>query len=302
MSAAPAKVQNPGTLDDGNYRMGLAAGFSNRLLATLICGIWVTAAASLLVDAGAESSFHTYAVIVGAGGIILALLAVLLLKYGKGSMDKELVAVKDEKITMQKLWAVLLVVWWGVGAGLGTFRSPFTATTNGYFALWAGFLFSLMALADVMESVGSKVTGAKVGSPARGLFFAAVVLIIALIPFVDNSNVPWYGESVFGMISAAVTIVVCLVLILADKLEHKIAQVIAAGLRLLWLATAGILTFRCATACPPPCRKDGAVGMGLVGSARAGSGDGLLAAGGWWLTGGWKEGCGQLFATAYHAQ
>eukprot|EP00962_Isochrysis_galbana_P029033 scaffold9250_cov105-Isochrysis_galbana.AAC.7 len=245
MSEIAAKVQNPGTLDDGTFgHTGLAAGFSNRLLATLICGIWVTAAAGILVDAGAESSYHTYALVVGAGGILFPVLALLMLQYGKGSMDKELVSIKDEKITVQKLWALLLVVWWGVGAGIGTFRSPFVSTTNGYFALWAGFLFSVIGLADVMESVGSKVKGAKVGSPARGLFFAAVVLIIALIPYVDNSNAPYYGESVFGMISAAVTIVVCIVLIFADKLDHKIAQVVAAGLGLLWIATAGVLTFR----------------------------------------------------------
>eukprot|EP00962_Isochrysis_galbana_P037283 scaffold12992_cov107-Isochrysis_galbana.AAC.1 len=95
-----------------------------------------------------------------------------------------------------------------------------------------------------MESVGTKVKGAKVGSPARGLFFAAVVLLVALIPYVDNSNAPYYGESVFGMCSAAFTIIVCLVLIVVDDLEHKIAQIVAAGLGLLWIATAGILTFR----------------------------------------------------------
>jgi hypothetical protein len=247
MSEIAAKVQNPGSLDDGKFRTGLAAGFPNRLLATLICGIWLTAAASLLVDAGAESSYHTYAVIVGVGGIIFPLLALLTLQYGKGSMDKELVSVKDEKITGQKLWALLLVAWWGFGAGFGTFRSPFEATTNGYFALWAGFLFSLLGLADVMESVGSKMKGAKVGNPARGLFFAAVVLLIALIPYVDNENAPWYGESVFGIVSASLTIVVCLVLILADNLDHTIAQVVAAGLGVLWIATAGVLTFRCAS-------------------------------------------------------
>jgi hypothetical protein len=244
MPETAAKVQNPGTLDDGKCGpMGLAAGFSNRLLATLICGIWVTAAASLLVDAGLESSYLTYAVVVGAGGILFPLLALLMIQYGKG-MDNELVSVRDEKITGQKLWALLLVAWWGVGAGIGTFRSPFTTTSNGYFALWAGFLFSVMGLADVMESVGGKVIGAKVGSPARGLFFAAVILIIALIPGVENSNGIHYGESVFGIISAAVTIVVCLGLIIVDDLERKIAQIVAAGLGLLWIATAGILTFR----------------------------------------------------------
>lgn len=95
-----------------------------------------------------------------------------------------------------------------------------------------------------MEGVASKMKGAKVGSPARGLIFAAVVLLIALIPYVENSNGAFFGESVFGMVSSAVTIVVALGLIFLDNLEHKIAQAVSAVLALLWLATAGILTFR----------------------------------------------------------
>ncbi len=238
------KVQNPGTIEDGKCNTGLAPGFPNRLIATFVCGVWTTAAATLLIDNNQRSSYHSYAVAVGVGGIVLPFLALLQLKFGKGSMDKEITTIKEEAITVQKIWAILLVLWWGFGAFFGTFKAPFVATTNGYFALWAGFVFSLMGLADVMEGVASKMKGAKVGSPARGLIFAAVVLLIALIPYVENSNGAFFGESVFGMVSSAVTIVVALGLIFLDNLEHKIAQAVSAVLALLWLATAGILTFR----------------------------------------------------------
>lgn len=39
--------------------------------------------------------------------------------------------------------AVLLFMWWTMGAGAGTFESPFKSTSNGYFAEWAGFFCSL---------------------------------------------------------------------------------------------------------------------------------------------------------------
>jgi hypothetical protein len=38
--------------------------------------------------------------------------------------------------------SLFLFLWWGVGAGVGTFRGPFINVGNGYFAAWAAFLFS----------------------------------------------------------------------------------------------------------------------------------------------------------------
>eukprot|EP00010_Vexillifera_abyssalis_P001206 CAMPEP_0201552368 /NCGR_PEP_ID=MMETSP0173_2-20130828/15465_1 /ASSEMBLY_ACC=CAM_ASM_000268 /TAXON_ID=218659 /ORGANISM="Vexillifera sp., Strain DIVA3 564/2" /LENGTH=343 /DNA_ID=CAMNT_0047962841 /DNA_START=29 /DNA_END=1060 /DNA_ORIENTATION=+ len=41
------------------------------------------------------------------------------------------------------IFAGFLIVWWGAGAGVGTFRKPFTTTSNGYFAAWGAFFSSL---------------------------------------------------------------------------------------------------------------------------------------------------------------
>jgi hypothetical protein len=109
-----------------------------------------------------------------------------------------------------------------------------------------------MGLGDVMHSAKQHVStssnsadGPCVAGPARGLFFAAVVLLIALIPWVDSGTYALYfDESLFGMIATAVTIVICLVLILITKLTTKVVQVIALLLCLIWAAVAGIMTFR----------------------------------------------------------
>ena len=38
--------------------------------------------------------------------------------------------------------SLFLFLWWGIGTGIITFKSPFTRTSNGYFSAWAGFLFA----------------------------------------------------------------------------------------------------------------------------------------------------------------
>ncbi len=250
-----AKVNN--SLDDGHIHLGLASGFPSRLFATFICGVWVTASASQIADLLSWSSitadsYVSYCVAVGAGGILFPLIALMMLKLCSGSMEKELYSVKDESITAQKLWGIFLVLWWGFGAFFGTFHSPFTTTGNGYFALWAGFLFSLAALGDVMESVKTKLSttagqihGSHISGPALGLFFAAVILLIATIRPVDaGSNTNDFAEALFGMIASAVTILICLVLMMTTKLHTKIVQVIGILLGLTWAAVAGIMTFR----------------------------------------------------------
>ncbi|CAN0223538.1 unnamed protein product [Ectocarpus sp. 12 AP-2014] len=43
----------------------------------------------------------------------------------------------------QKFIALFFFLWWTLGAGIGTFKGPFTISGNGYFAGWIAFAASL---------------------------------------------------------------------------------------------------------------------------------------------------------------
>jgi hypothetical protein len=123
----PEKVDN--SLDDGKIKVGLhSSGFPSRLIAQFVCGVWVTAAASRLVDISSWSAlseadrYTSYSVAVGAGGILFPLIFLLMLHFCRQPFEKEIVYVKEEGLTLQKICAIFLVLWWGCGAGIGTFE------------------------------------------------------------------------------------------------------------------------------------------------------------------------------------
>lgn len=117
--------------------------------------------------------------------------------------------------------------------------------------MWGGFLASLLALADcydaVREQVQKNMSAAKdttestsIKGTSVGLCAAAVVVLLACCRDVRN-------EAVFGLISSVVTILITIVFIFVKDIEEKQAKVVDAFvfcLLILWIATAGVLTFR----------------------------------------------------------
>jgi len=249
----------------GTTRVSSSTGNSiQNLLVTLsVAGLWllVTAAAP---EGGYGASdyeypstywdkYRKYAVSVGAAGLGLGLIALLMTRFKPDMSDKKMLSIKSTDVSVLGAFSIFFVLWWGVGAGVCTFKSPFApdpATNpagNGYFSVWTGFLASLLLLSETMSIGDAKSLKGR----AAGLFFAAVMLLIATIKYVDpNDGVEFPSATaatddiaIFSMASAAATILITILIIFADMKESAI-QTIIPILVLLWAATAGVLTFR----------------------------------------------------------
>eukprot|EP00195_Chlamydomonas_chlamydogama_P007672 CAMPEP_0202912154 /NCGR_PEP_ID=MMETSP1392-20130828/56947_1 /ASSEMBLY_ACC=CAM_ASM_000868 /TAXON_ID=225041 /ORGANISM="Chlamydomonas chlamydogama, Strain SAG 11-48b" /LENGTH=139 /DNA_ID=CAMNT_0049602955 /DNA_START=50 /DNA_END=469 /DNA_ORIENTATION=+ len=105
-------------------------------------------AAAIVCDERSEcKDYEAYAVAVGAISTAFTLVQALLLVFNGGVANK-----------IAPWLSLFLVLWWIPGAGIGTFKSPFVITGNGYFASWAAFLFSLMYFAGTGLPVLSRGT------------------------------------------------------------------------------------------------------------------------------------------------
>lgn len=254
-------AQKP-TQEYGTTRDSSSTGNSiQNLLVTLsVAGLW------LLVTAAAPQGgygapdyeypstywdkYRKYAVSVGAVGLGLGLIALLMTRFKPDMSDKKMLSIKSTDVSVLGAFSIFFVLWWGVGAGVCTFKEPFAPPAvpagNGYFSVWVGFLASLLLLSETMSIGDAKSLKGR----AAGLFFAAVMLLIATIKHVDpNDGVAGPNGtaaddiSIFGMASAAATILITLLIIFADMKEAAV-QTLVPILVLLWAATAGVLTFR----------------------------------------------------------
>lgn len=254
-------AQKP-TQEYGTTRGSSSTGNSiQNLLVTLsVAGLW------LLVTAAAPQGgygapdyeypstywdkYRKYAVSVGAVGLGLGLIALLMTRFKPDMSDKKMLSIKSTDVSVLGAFSIFFVLWWGVGAGVCTFKEPFAPPAvpagNGYFSVWVGFLASLLLLSETMSIGDAKSLKGR----AAGLFFAAVMLLIATIKHVDpNDGVAGPNGTatddiaIFGMASAAATILITILIIFADMKESAI-QTLIPILVLLWAATAGVLTFR----------------------------------------------------------
>ena len=175
------------------------------------------------------TNYRKYAVSIGAVGLFFGLLALGLARFKPSVADKKLMTVRAHGVSLLQAFAVIFVLWWGVGTGVGTFKAPFfpgpteTFTSrpvgNGYFSLWTGFIASLLLLGETMSM---REGASSFLNHTGGLFFAAVMLLIATIKYVDpNDGVEFSTATpaepqtqttdhiaVFGMASASATILI----------------------------------------------------------------------------------------------
>jgi hypothetical protein len=153
---------------------------------------------------------------------------------------------------------VFLFVWCLVGACFMTFGSsaPFEVTGNGYFGSWGLAIFSIMALGVNMESLRENVAhnGLKNGA-SLGAFASSLVLLVAISTNGIDKNSDDYGELVFALMVALLTIVIrgAVLLLHANNSGDESTQeqqpnsasvVFLLVLSILWITAACLVTFR----------------------------------------------------------
>jgi hypothetical protein len=143
-----------------------------------------------------------------------------------------------EKI--EKPVSLFLFVWWGIGTGVITFRAPFTTTSNGFFAAWAGFLFTTKWALNIDSS---QYTELEKGRKHLFLLFACGLLELfsTIHPISIGMN---KGEAAWGMTAGILTIIITGVLFKAyDDIAISIMKVTSAFLFCMWATVAGGKTF-----------------------------------------------------------
>lgn len=160
-----------------------------------------------------------------------------------------LVLLKLNKVNYLQYSNYLLFGYSFIGACFLTFDSPFTATSNGYFAAWVSVYGSVLSLGMKREGLGSTIKG--LGS-IIGLLASSIVVIIATIKPINDGNKSIVGgfrsEAIYALVLCCVTTLFTVVIMLMDKrgdtLNATMYFVILAALAVGWLVEACLVTFR----------------------------------------------------------
>jgi len=114
-------------------------------------------------------------------------------------------------------------LWWGIAAGVITFQGPYDRTGNGYFAVWAGFLFSIVGIGASVTKTWSMAANS---GPTIGLLMASVVVFCALLggEAIGHAK-PYQGEAIYALIISILTAFVIAVVLILESNGHEEAVV-----------------------------------------------------------------------------
>lgn len=139
-------------------------------------------------------------------------------------------------LTVHSANAMFLFIWWIVTTGVLTFNGPFIETGNGYLAVWAGFILSIIGLSHHIEPM--KTFSDEQNLFRNGLLISSIVLICAVGIYVNT-----FPEAVYALVIAIITVV--LVMMQQFGLNGSLSGImIYRGLALSWLILAVVTTFR----------------------------------------------------------
>mmetsp|Transcript_24627 Transcript_24627/g.53105 ORF Transcript_24627/g.53105 Transcript_24627/m.53105 type:complete len:269 (-) Transcript_24627:304-1110(-) len=139
---------------------------------------------------------------------------------------------------VEKPVSLFLFFWWAIGTGVITFKAPFIEASNGYFAAWAGLIFTAHWALNIDTS---KFTELDKGRKTLVLFGAAgAVEMFACIPFLTSFT----GQAAWGLSAGLITLIVCGVLFkMFEDINGQMLKVSAIIMFIIWAAVAGVTTF-----------------------------------------------------------
>jgi len=137
--------------------------------------------------------------------------------------------------------SLFLFLWWGIGTGIITFKSPFTVTSNGYFSAWAGFLFATHWALNT-ESFRNKAEEMEKGRKLiSASLLCGLVTLFACIPSIGGY---YKGNAAWGLTAGILTFISSLVILQKyDDINIQMMKLYGAIMFVIWATVAGVLTF-----------------------------------------------------------
>mmetsp|Transcript_17870 Transcript_17870/g.49560 ORF Transcript_17870/g.49560 Transcript_17870/m.49560 type:complete len:338 (-) Transcript_17870:404-1417(-) len=212
------------------------------MMAQFCCAILVLVAITTGFDKH-ETSNYSYAVAASIIAMIFSLAGIVFAATPGLGGQMLFSAPILGSVSVGYLNALFLFVWWLVAACVLTFDHPFLITGNGYFASWAGFVFSIMGCGVSASAVRSTLSGV---GPLLGLVGASVILIIAT-PEEIGSNHEHNSEAVYALILGIFTPLLVLVILNVGDTTSTVGPMklpILVILSILWVVMASLVTFR----------------------------------------------------------
>eukprot|EP00298_Acanthocystis_sp_HF-20_P012972 c20144_g3_i1.p1 GENE.c20144_g3_i1~~c20144_g3_i1.p1 ORF type:complete len:298 (+),score=118.02 c20144_g3_i1:23-895(+) len=242
METQPAQqIEDPTVSIDESNKTDNSKLASKAALVITICSGVVLVAAGRICDASKNCQNElAFAVAVGVLGSITGAILIALERLPSNKFFG----------LLKQIFAVFSAVLWTIGACVSTFRSPFTATGNGYFASWVAFAASLYYV-HLTVPLFNKILfflTQKAQSQSTDRKLAMIILLSSSIELVASATVcdqmgsctHQYG---WAVAIGAISIFFSLLFIALHKVVARFSYLFPIILVLLWIPGAGVLTF-----------------------------------------------------------
>lgn len=181
-------------------------------------------------------SYSKYAISVSSISLSISAICLLMHKFACSMYEK-----------LGKNLCLLNFTWSFVGACFLTFKGPFEATSNGYFAAWATLYGTAMSLGMDSNTFKTNIRGL---GAIMGHMAASIVFLLACITKVESSaslGTKERNNAIYGLSLACFSTVVVLVLMMMDRKGNAIKGVMNLALMtvlsVMWLVAACLVTF-----------------------------------------------------------